>query len=46
MKKLMMVVAVLLTLGVRAASEVVDGVTWSYETFSDGGKTCEPVMTR
>ena len=36
MKKLMMVMAAaLLALGVRAASEVVDGVTWSY-TVSDG----------
>ena len=45
MKKLMMVMAAaLLTLGVRAASEVVDGVTWSYETFSDGGKTCARII--
>ena len=27
------------------ASEVVDGVTWYYETFSSGGKTCARIIS-
>ena len=28
-----------------AASEIVDGVTWYYETFSSGGKTCVRIIS-
>lgn len=50
---LMMLFGLLLMLPVQAQSlskraqaktEVVDGVTWHYETFSDGGKTCARIV--
>lgn len=46
MKRLIMALAMALfdILGAYAESEVVDGVTWSYETFSDGGKTCARII--
>ena len=46
MKKLtMLVVMLFMAVSAKAASEEVDGVTWYYETFSDGDKSCARIIS-
>ena len=47
MKKILtvMVLIVDVAFGANAANEIVDGVTWYYETFSDGGVTCARIIS-
>ena len=46
MKRILIAMVLILDVafGANAESEIVDGVTWYYETFSDGGVTCARII--
>lgn len=45
MRKVVVLASSLFVMPVFALTDFVDGVTWYYEPFLDGGKTCARIIS-